>query len=93
MREKENKPTSNKAIKFTLYAIAILLVLFAFGCAGYAEAKQVELQREIYGKPPTAHVFIKDKSALWNLGFLAIIPATAIAIKGAQINERDMEEN
>ena len=63
--------------------ISSILMLFATGCACYACAMQSILKYEKFGViAGGARVFIPDKSALWLIGLIAIVPALLIFIIG-----------
>ena len=62
--------------------ISSLLAAFAAGCASYVCVMQSILQYEKFGViiGGDANVFIPDKSALWLIGLVAIVPALLLCI-------------
>ena len=62
--------------------IASIFMAFAAGCASYVCVMQSILQYEKFGViiGGEANVFIPDKSALWLIGLVAIVPALLLCI-------------
>lgn len=78
---KQIKKMHKNDIGFIVKAvISSILTAFAAGCASYVCVMQSILQYEKFGViiGGEANVFIPDKSALWLIGLVAIVPALLI---------------
>ena len=75
--------------------ISSILIAFAAGCVCYVCVMQSILQHEKFGVIfGGASVFIPDKSALWLIGIVAVVPALLIFMIGGEKHEqRRNDEN
>ena len=82
---KQIKKVHKNNIGFIVKAvISSIFMAFAAGCASYVCVMQSILQYEKFGViiGGDANVFIPDKSALWLIGLVAIVPALLIFMIG-----------
>ena len=81
---KQIKKLHKNDIGFVVKAvISSILIAFAAGCACYVCVMQSILKYEKFGAIiGGANVFIPDKSALWLIGIVAIVPALLIFMIG-----------
>lgn len=91
---KQIKKLHKKDIGFIVKAaISSILIAFAAGCACYVCVMQSILKYEKFGAIiGGANVFIPDKSALWLIGIVAVVPALLIFIIGGEKHEQRRNE-
>ena len=69
--------------------ISSILIAFAAGCACYVCVMQSILKYEKFGAIiGGANVFVPDKSALWLIGLVALLPALLIFMIGGEKHEQ-----
>lgn len=92
---KQIKKLHKNDIGFIVKAvISSILTAFAAGCASYVCVMQSILQYEKFGVIfGGANVFIPDKSALWLIGLVALVPALLIFIAGGGKHGQRRNEN
>ena len=83
---KQIKKLHKNDIGFVVKAvISSILIAFAAGCACYVCVMQSILKYEKFGAIiGGANVFIPDKSALWLIGLVALVPALLIFMIGGE---------
>lgn len=75
------KVHKNNIVSIVKTVISSIFMAFAAGCASYVCVMQSILQYEKFGAIiGDANVFIPDKSALWLIGLVAIVPALLLCI-------------
>lgn len=87
---KQIKKLHKKDIGFIVKAaISSILIAFATFCVCYVCVMQLILKFEKFGVIiGGANIFVPDKSALWLIGLVALVPALLIFIIGAGKHEQ-----